>query len=45
MDRQHDDRRELVERIAALEAQVEKLDRLVYKLFKRLPQPNQYRQE
>ena len=44
MDRQHEHVQEILERIAALEAQVQKLDRLVYKLFKRLPQPNQYRQ-
>ncbi len=28
---------ELIARVAALEAQVQKLDRLVYKLFQRLP--------
>ena len=45
MDRQYEHIQEVIERIAALEAQVQKLDRLVYKLFKRLPQPNQYRQD
>ena len=44
MDRQYEHIQEVIDRLAALEAQVQKLDRLVYKLFKRLPQPNQYRQ-
>ena len=35
----------LEDRMLWLGQQVEKLDRLVYKLFKRLPQPNQYRQD
>lgn len=37
MDRHHEYIDALNERIAALELQVQKLDRLVYKLFKRLP--------
>ena len=44
MDRQDEHSQEVIDRLAALEAQVQKLDRLVYKLFKRLPQPNQYRE-
>ncbi len=35
----------LEDRMLWLGQQVEKLDRLVYKLFKRLPQPNRYRQD
>ena len=34
MDRQYEHIQELIARVAALEAQVQKLDRLVYKLFK-----------
>ena len=33
MDRQDEHIQELIARVAALEAQVQKLDRLVYKLF------------
>lgn len=32
---------DLVQTVAALQQRVEKLDRLVYKLFKRLPRPVQ----
>ncbi len=35
----------LEDRMLWLGQQVGKLDRLVSKLFKRLPQPNQYRQD
>ena len=37
MDRQYEHIEAVIERLAALELQVQKLDRLVYKLFKRLP--------